>query len=410
MSSIEAQLPSVEVVLNPSSGARLAPAFFERTLEPLLRSLEAPFRLWTTEHEGDGERVGRELAAKIRAEGKAGAVVFVLGGDGSSYELINGVFAPPASTSSLPPPPPPFVLDLVPLPLGTANALYSHLHHRPAGQDAEDGPDGESSGSSSKRRRSSAWWRRHLPKGTTTEDEARLASVGAWLDVQGRPDGQRHRRARLPLTRTTFHPALTTEGTVGAGRHAQSTSPPSLPRPTISHIVLSLALHAALLHLSEALRETEPGIERFKRAAEQVLHVRHEGSLTFGDDGTTTTRWDPRRRSFEPISAATVDGPFAYLLSTPFVARLEPSFLVAPLLSGLAPADVGRSMDVLVLRPDRSEAVRAGGQDAWVARVKEILGGAYQGESDGRAHRQGLVLTEAHFRHLRRKARRGAPH
>jgi hypothetical protein len=136
-----------------------------------------------------------------------------------------------------------------------------------------------------------------------------------------------------------------------------------------------------LLHLSEALRETEPGIERFKRAAEQVLHVRHEGSLTFPEGGATTTRWDPERRSFEPITSSTVDGPFAYILSTPFVARLEPSFLVAPLLAGLAPADVGRSMDVLVLRPDRSKAVRDGGQDAWIARVKEILGGAYQGMS-----------------------------
>lgn len=364
------QLPRVEVVLNPSSGARLAPAFFDRTLEPLLRSLGLAHRLWQTEHEGDGERVGRELAATVRSEGQVQAVVLVLGGDGSSYELINGIFAPAASSGA---PSPPFVLDLVPLPLGTANALYSHIHHRPAKPDEESEDGVEPIGSQA----ASLWWRHHLPKGTTEEDEARLASFGAWLDGQRRPEDSNRRRARLPLTRTTFHPAPTDDDHA-AGSSAQS-SPPSVLKPTLSHIVLSLALHAALLHLSEALRETEPGIERFKRAAEQVMHVRHEGALTFPANGATTTRWNPRRHSFEPISAATVEGPFAYVLSTPFVARLEPSFLIAPLLAGLAPSDVGRSMDVVVLRPNRSEAVVGGGQDAWVARVKEILGGAYQG-------------------------------
>lgn len=253
------------------------------------------------------------------------------------------------------------------MPLGTANALYSHFHSaRPkpsSAQSSEDEKEGETF--------RTAWWTEYLASSTTDEDITKLQALGSLLsgcmlnfDDGDWGKGWAYRQANLSLTQATFLPN-------------PSVSFPSTPAPTLSHIVLSLALHASLLHLSEELRATHPGIERFKLAAERVLHVRHQGRLTL--PANTTLRYDPRSKSFHPLpagSTGTLDGPFAYVTSIVTVDRLEPTFHIAPTL---AIPGYGRRIELLVLRPDRSRAVKEGGEEAWVATVKEVLGGAYQG-------------------------------
>lgn len=87
------QLLPFHVLLNPSSGSKQARAFYERTIQPLLTNLEASYTLWETQAEGDGARVGREIASLEQARDEqpagqtpsSGVKVVVLGGDGTAY-------------------------------------------------------------------------------------------------------------------------------------------------------------------------------------------------------------------------------------------------------------------------------------------------------------------------------------
>jgi len=145
-------------------------------------------------------------------------------------------------------------------------------------------------------------------------------------------------------------------------------------------VVTSTALHAAILHDSEALRASVPGIERFKLAAAQ----------------NATTWYRARARLLAPVQRYDVTagafvnvaeeeellGPFAYFLSTVNVDRLEPHFRIAPLQRALPPPPGAQTMDVLVVRPLRDPSLEGKAGEGERERFKEtlwgVLGGAYQ--------------------------------
>ncbi|KAH9063676.1 hypothetical protein EDB83DRAFT_2382407 [Lactarius deliciosus] len=148
---------------------------------------------------------------------------------------------------------------------------------------------------------------------------------------------------------------------------ALTTIVPEGPR-VVSVVVTSTSLHAAILHDSEALRASVPGIERFKIAAAQNC-----------DD----VRYDVPSGAFVPLAEEQeLLGPFAYFLSTVNVDRLEQHFRIAPLQRSLPPPHGAQTMDVLAIRPLRDpslegkdgEAEREGFKD----RIWGALGGAYQ--------------------------------
>jgi hypothetical protein len=117
-------------------------------------------------------------------------------------------------------------------------------------------------------------------------------------------------------------------------------------------------LHASIIDIAESLRDTHPGIERFKVAAAQ--------SITQWSDARLVIKYpyqvyDIRLGAFctklSPTSTedtAEYHGPFAYFLTTTNVDRLEKDFRITPLATSVQFTDdaVDRGwMEVLMIRP-----------------------------------------------------------
>jgi diacylglycerol kinase family enzyme len=192
-------------------------------------------------------------------------------------------------------------VPLVLVPCGTANALYSSCYPQPS-----------------------------------DSIEGKLRALRSYLDgAAKRP---------LIVTRTDLFTA-------------QAGSDPV--RTIYSAVVTSTSLHAAILHDSEALRESVPGLERFKMAAQQNISRLYQATVhllptptSTSEDAETIQAYDPTKSAFIPSSRTTVEGPFSYFLSTVNVDRLEPAFRITPLSTAQPPS--AASMEIIVLRPQRS--------------------------------------------------------
>ncbi|BGP49320.1 Protein transport protein bos1 [Rhodotorula kratochvilovae] len=131
--------------------------------------------------------------------------------------------------------------------------------------------------------------------------------------------------------------------------------------PTLTTVVPSSALHATLLHDAEALRASDPGLERFKLVTRCPAEVQEQGL-------------------------------WAYLVCA-LASRFEPAFVVAPFRSPsspLAPSpDKGGhgSIDIVAIRPLRHaptaalerEGCAKDAREGFVGRVWGVTGGIYNG-------------------------------
>jgi len=140
-------------------------------------------------------------------------------------------------------------------------------------------------------------------------------------------------------------------------------------KPVLSSVVVSTSLHASILHHSEALRESHPGLERFKIAAEQNAKNWYNASVKLHGD---IQIYDPKSKSFLPHPEDTLDGPFVYFLSTVNVDRLEPTFRISPLARDLPSPN---TCDIVIIRPLRHPA-RSDRAD-FVSTTWKTLTGAY---------------------------------
>ena len=95
----------------------------------------------------------------------------------------------------------------------------------------------------------------------------------------------------------------------------------------VGHVVISTALHAAILDTAESLRSTVSGLDRFKKAAQLNWSSLHSGKIVLKG---TRTRYSPASRSFEPYTSVEESADWWYLSSL-LIDRLEPAFIVAPL-------------------------------------------------------------------------------
>lgn len=295
------------LVVNPKSGANVAQDVLRNHVEPLLRSRGVEVvKRYETRAAGDGERIGKEIRSR---NDKEAIDVILLGGDGTTHELLQGLFS--SDTAQQTP-----TVRFVLVPTGTANALYAGIYP----------PD-----SSSRHRQDD-----HDDDGD--ENSGRLRSLRAYLS-----NSSNH----YPLS-------------------LMSTSLQGQATPTLTHIITSHALHAAILHDSEALRATHPGIERFKVASAQnaVRWVDGRLELQPREGGNGVEVFDPKQKRFVPCEDAMVEGPFWYMICTT-TDRLEPAFVPAPFT---APNDGGGghdelarprdALDVVVIRPLRDPIVR----------------------------------------------------
>lgn len=149
-------------------------------------------------------------------------------------------------------------------------------------------------------------------------------------------------------------------------------------------VVTSTALHAAILHSAERLRETVKGIERFQIAAkENILHW-YQGNVQFlsrdEDSSFEASRiYNPDTDKFAVLSQDTLSGPFAYFISTTNVDRLEPAFQISPLFSKLPPGP--GELDLVVVRPLRDPAFTKDDEPSrtqFASKLMHVLQSAYQ--------------------------------
>ncbi|KPV74551.1 uncharacterized protein RHOBADRAFT_54357 [Rhodotorula graminis WP1] len=373
--------PRLSVVLNPHAGARQAEASW-RTAAALLHARglsvdeEAVSR---TERAGDGERIGRELRQRWSGDGERAQgreVLVVLGGDGTVHEVLNGLLLVGSGGIGGGGEDDDTLwegagrVEVILVPAGTANALYHHLFPPESPSYPPDAP------------------------------AAPFHSLLSFLRSISSPPSPSSTSSSPVPTLLPLPLAL-------------NALPSPCPRRTLTTVVSSAALHAALLHDAEELRATHPGVERFKIAARQNVDRWWEGEVRLSG---RLRRYDPATRAWVPAagspraSSGAVDGatdgdgartviggPFAYLVAA-LVSRFEPSFVVAPFRSPshpLAPhpeRDGGRpSIDVVAIRPLRhaptaalargSEEDRRRAREGFVERVWSVTGGMYDGGS-----------------------------
>lgn len=140
-----------------------------------------------------------------------------------------------------------------------------------------------------------------------------------------------------------------------------------------------LALHAVILHEAEALRHTHPGLERFKIAARQNVTRWSSATLQLPDGYSV---YNPITHSFEKTvsgSPTTLEGPFAYFLSTVNVDRLELAYNITPLASTLPAVEPG--FEIIIVRPMRDPSINGtdiAARQAFAAKLGPLVMAAYQ--------------------------------
>lgn len=326
---------------NPAAGARLA-AEVLALVRQILAESGKNFTEYQTDAPQHASKIGTEARSQhSKIDGDSASeplTVILLGGDGTTQEFLSGLFGTRSGQGQLP------ILRLILVPTGTANALYSALY-----------PPASSS--------------RHEPLGDSSEHGWRLRSLRSYLSSL--KPGQAEGSSRLyPLTLASN--VVQEEG--------------SDPREILTHLITSHALHAAILRDSEELRESHPGIDRFKIAAQKNVTSWIDGKLVLKRATASDLpiqKYDPRERQFNDLEGETtiVEGPFFYIASMT-TDRLEPSFVPAPFgfaeaSSSDSPSSLARPpqyLDVVLIRPLKDPQVQ-------LALPNSLKGISWEGES-----------------------------
>ncbi|QRV86236.1 diacylglycerol kinase catalytic domain-containing protein [Ceratobasidium sp. AG-Ba] len=300
------------IISNPASGHKKGPKIIEEFVLPLLNKYSIGFTLKTTNAPGHAGELAKEYTSTLDVTNKA--IILVSGGDGTIHEIINALYADLASSN--PPPPTGPELQLILLNSGTANALFHSIYPLLATPDVQE-------------------FVRGLFPTADMETISQLQSVIAYIR------GANNIRPLTLARNTTFR----ADGTVS---HC-----------LISVVVASTALHANLLHTSEELRDSMPGVERFTEAAKRNLDKWSHAKVHLKpvSQESPVQVYEASSDSFAGCSFGqiTLDGPFAYFLSTLNVDRLESGFVITPLATRIKP-DNG-TMDIVVIRPLRSPQI-----------------------------------------------------
>lgn len=250
----------------------------------------------SAEHLGDlaGDFVSRHATTTNTV------VIVACGGDGTLHEIINALVRPIVDLPSFNPP----TVQLVVVPVGTANALYYSLFADNNTKYAV--PDG-------------------FPGAVSDDDLTKLQSVLAFIHGATRP---------LSLTRTRLLSASD-----------------ALSFSIVSCVVTSTSLHASILDTAEHLRKDVPRLDRFQLAARANISKWYRARARLL---APVHRYDPPSDAFIAEAPLDLDGPFTYYVSTLNVDRLEPRFRVTPLHRSHPPGP--HEIDLIVMRPQRNPA------------------------------------------------------
>ena len=321
------------VIYNPVGGDSTAKQFVEAHVLPLLKTNDVPIsRIVETEHAGHAGTVAFEF---VDSTVSGPFNIIVASGDGTVHEIISTIALAPSYKNR--PSVTPVQVNLVLVPCGTANALYSSLF---------------------------------LPKPGDDPIEYKLQGIHSFFN--------KAKRVPLTLAITDILAPPSGKGTALVREKA-----------AVSAVVTSTALHASIVHDSEALRAEIPSMERFKVAARQNITRWYSGCAKLSPSKSTgvVEIWNPFDKQFVPHAESEeddpyvdIDGPFAYFLSTVNVDRLEPAFKIAPLVTD--EPRTGAFLDIVVVRPYRDASLS--GLEAeeerkvFAKKSAEVLGAAYQ--------------------------------
>jgi len=296
------------VIYNPVGGDSSAKQFIEDHVLPLLKASDIPTaKIVETDHAGHAGSAAFEF---VDSTASGPVDIVVASGDGTVHEIISTIALAPSYKNRSPDTP--AKVNLVLVPCGTANALYSSLF---------------------------------LPKPDDDPVQYKLQGIHAFI--------KKAKPVPLNLAITDILTSPTGKG-----------SAPVREKTTVSAVVTSTALHASILHDSEVLRAEIPSIERFKVAAYQNISRWYSGcAKLFPSKSTGVVEiWNPFDKEFVPHAESDegdphvdIDGPFAYFLSTINVDRLEPAFQITPLVT--SEPRTGAFLDVVVIRPYRDTSL-----------------------------------------------------
>ena len=329
------------VIYNPVSGDRTAAKLTTDTILPLLATHNVtPEKVAGTEYAGHaGELLLSyidSLASSIRAEP---ITLVLVSGDGTLHEIVNALHSARSKQEGSSP-----VLRIALIPGGTANALHATFFP---------------------------------PSSTPSTDTAQptvLASLFLFLSATPHLVQLTFARTIIPTSPSVL------SGIENSDEITTISAPSSSSDVVLSVVVTSTALHAAILHDSEALRASVPGIERFKLAAAQNATTWYRARARLL---APVQRYDVSTGTFEEEEPLELSGPFVYFLSTVNVDRLEPLFRIAPLQRALPPPPGGpQTMDVIIVRPLRDPSLEGKAGEKERERFKErvwgTIGAAYQ--------------------------------
>jgi hypothetical protein len=321
------------VIYNPAGGDRTAKQFVEDHVLPLLKANDIPVaRIVETEHAGHAGAVAFEF---VDSTVSGPLDIIVASGDGTIHEIVSTIALAPSYKNRSPATP--AQVNLVLVPCGTANALYSSLF---------------------------------LPKPNDDPVQYGLQGIHAFI--------KKAKRVPLTLAITDILAPPTGKGSALVRE-----------KTTVSAVVTSTALHASILHDSEALRAEIPSMERFKVAAHQNIARWYSACAKLLPSKSTgvVEIWNPFEEKFVPHAESDeddpyvdIDGPFTYFLSAVNVDRLEPAFQITPLVT--TEPRTGAFLDIVVVRPYRDASLSGleaeEEKEIFAKKSGEVLRAAYQ--------------------------------
>lgn len=334
------------VIYNPASGDRTAAKLTTDTIIPLLATHHVtPDKVAATKYVGHaGELVLSYLDSLAPSTPTEPITLVLVSGDGTLHEIVNALHSARSRREASFP-----SLRIVPIPGGTANALHSTF----------------------------------FPPSSSSTESTLLAPLLSFLSATPRlvPLSFAH------VTISSSPPALRNPHKFPVTAESRSASSDV---DVISVVVTSTALHAAILHDSEALRASVPGIERFKLAAEQNTTTWHRARLNLLPpvqqyDANTGAFIDLIREE-EVGESMELVGPFAYFLSTVNVDRLEPLFRITPLQRTIPPPPGAHTMDILAVRPFLDTSLEGRCDEETRERFKDKIWGVVNAAYQDGAH------------------------
>jgi hypothetical protein len=332
------------VIYNPVSGDRSAHKLTTDTIIPLLTTHNVtPDRVAATEYVGHAGELVLSYIDSL-APSTEPITLILVSGDGTLHEIVNALHSARSKREGSFP-----SLRIALIPGGTGNALHSTFFP---------------------------------PSTPPTTEPTLLASLLSFLSATPR-------LIPLTLAQASIYSSPPAQSAL-RNPVTGSTISASSDVDVLSAVVTSTALHAAILHDSEALRASVPGIERFKIAAEQNATTWYRGSVNLlppvQQYDVNTGAFIDLVREDEVGGSKGLVGPFAYFLSTVNVDRLEPLFRITPLQRTLPPPPDAHTMDVLVVRPLLDKSLEGKDDEEKREKFKERLWAMFRAAYQDGAH------------------------